>query len=174
MRRKPWSQAAKLVFATLATLSVLPATSAHAQESDKELVTALRAEHIPLAKGIEAAAASGKPISAKYEYEHGKLQLSVYTAKAGEYFEIIVDHRTGKVSTVKKITEGEDLEKAKVQSAAATKAKASLASAIAKAITANKGYAVVSATAALKGERPVAEITLLKGTAFRKVSESLE
>jgi hypothetical protein len=71
------------------------APASYGQESGKEqaaLATALRGKHVALSSGIKAAAAKGKPISAKYEYEDGKLQLSVYTEKGGQFSEVVVDH----------------------------------------------------------------------------------
>src|SRR5438477_3343961 len=145
---------------------LVASTVALSQESTKEqaaFATALRAKHVALAIGLEAAAAKGKPISAKYEYEDGKLQLSVYTEKGGQFSEVVVDHHTGKVAKTEKITEGDDLKSAQAQSAATAKAKSSLVAAIEKALAANKGYSAVSATATLNGSQPVAEITLMKG-----------
>lgn len=39
-----------------------------------------------------ASESEGQPISGKFEVEDGKLQLAVYTAKDGKFFEVIVDH----------------------------------------------------------------------------------
>ena len=151
-------------------------TVAVAQEPSKEqaaLATALRSKHVALTTGLQAAATKGKPISAKYEYEDSKLQLSVYTETNGQFSEVVVNHHTGKVAKTEKITNGDDLTAAQTQSAAIAKGKASLATAVAKALAANKGYGAVSVTAALKGAQPVAEITLLKGTEFKTVTEPL-
>ncbi len=49
-----------------------PDDKAHA-----ELAKALKDAKVPLQRGLTASAAEGRPISAKYEVEHGKLQLSV-------------------------------------------------------------------------------------------------
>jgi hypothetical protein len=152
----------------------LHTTAAAAQESNKDLVNALQAKHVALATGIEAAASKGKPISAKYEYEDGKLQLSVYTEKGGAFSEVIINHQTGKVSKTEKITEGDDLKDARSQGAAVAKAKSSLASALEKALAANAGYSAVGAEATLKDGKPVAEITLIKGTELKKVTQPLD
>src|SRR6266568_4983127 len=110
-----------------------------------------------------AAAPAGKPISAKYEAEDGKLQLSVYTEKDGKFSEVVVDHVTGKVAKSEAITEGEDLTHAKTQSEAMTKAKVSLSAAASKAVKANAGFHTVSVFPSLKDGHPVAEVTLHKG-----------
>jgi hypothetical protein len=144
-----------------------------ANKEQAELAKALRAKHVALSVGVEAAAARGKPISAKYEYEDGKLQLSVYTEKGGKFSEVVIDHGTGKIAKTDAITTGDDLKDAQAQSAAAAKAKSSLASAIAKALRDNQGYSAVGATATLKDGQPVADITLMKGTEFKTVTEPL-
>jgi hypothetical protein len=40
---------------------------------------------INLQEGLAASEQQGKPISAKFEVDDGKLQLSVYTAKEGKF-----------------------------------------------------------------------------------------
>src|SRR5581483_7100368 len=103
---------------------------AQATKAQAELAAAMRgAKHTALAAGIEAASASGKPISARYEFENGKLQLSVFVEKAGAFSEVFVDHMTGKVARIDKITGGDDLKDARAQSKVAAKATATLASA---------------------------------------------
>ena len=154
-------------------LSAALPSAAAAQDTNRELATALKAQHVALTTGVNAASHLGRPISAKYEYEDGKLQLSVYTEKAGSFSEVVVDHHTGKVAKTEKITEGEDLQKAQAQSAAAAKGRSSLASAMAKALKENKGYSVISGMDALEGGKPVAQITLLKGSEFKSVTEPL-
>jgi hypothetical protein len=64
-----------------------------------ELAKALKDAKISLQRGLTASVKEGKPISAKYELEDGKLQLSVYTVKGDKFSEVIVDHKTGKVAT---------------------------------------------------------------------------
>src|SRR6266852_5017746 len=101
-----------------------------AQKSDDaahaELAKALRDAKISLQRGLTASTKEGKPISAKYEVEHGKLQLSVYTMKGEKFSEVIVDHTTGKVAKAEPITSGDDLTAATAQRAAMTKAQKSL------------------------------------------------
>src|SRR5438552_13878778 len=115
-----------------------------------ELAKALRDAKIPLQRGLTASMKEGKPISAKYEAEHGKLQLSVYTMKGDKFSEVIVDHKTGKVSKAEPITKGEDLTAAKEQAEAMAKAKRSLQVAAAEAVKENKGFRAVSVMPALK------------------------
>ena len=140
-----------------------------------ELAKALRDAKIPLQRGLTASAKEGKPISAKYEVEDGKLQLSVYTMKGGDKFsEVIVDHKTGKVAKAEPITNADDLAHAKAQSEAMAKAKRSLDAAASEAVKENKGYRAVSVMPALKDGHPVADVTLVKGEEWKTVSERLD
>jgi len=139
-----------------------------------ELAKALKDAKISLQRGLTASAKEGKPISAKYEVEHGKLQLSVYTMTGDKFSEVIVDHKTGKVAKAEPITQGDDLAHAKAQSEAMAKAKRSLDAAASEAVKDNKGYRVVSVMPALKDGHPVADVTLVKGSEWKTVSEKLD
>ncbi len=161
---------------TVGTLAALGAALA-AESADKEhaeLAKALAAAKVSLEGGLSAAGAVGKPISAKFEIEGGKLQLSVYTEKDGKFSEVVVDYVTGKIAKSEPITEGEDLSAAKSQSGAMAKAKVPLSAAVSKAVSANAGYHAVSVFPSLKDGRPVAEVSLHKAADWRSVSEKLE
>ena len=149
-----------------------------AQKSDDkehaELGKALKDAKISLQSGLSASAKEGRPISAKYELDEGKLQLSVYTMKGDSFSEVIVDHKTGKVAKAEPITHSEDLTAAKAQSEAMAKAKRSLDAAASEAVKDNKGFRVVSVMPALKDGHPVADVTLVKGTEWKTVSEKLD
>src|SRR5215470_9893994 len=149
------------------------ALSVRAEEKG-ELATKMKEAKISLEKGIAASKASGTPISAKYEVENGKLQLSVYTAKGDSFSEVIVDHKTGKVAKTEPITGGDDLTHAKAQSEAMAKAKRSLEAAAAAAVKKNNGFRVVSVMPEMKDGHPVADVTLVKGEEWKTVSEKLE
>ncbi len=148
-----------------------------AESPDKEqaeLAKALAKAKVSLGSGLTAAATVGKPISAKFEVEGGKLQLSVYTEKDGKFSEVVVDHVTGKVVKSEPITEGEDLAHAKSQGEAMAKAKASLSTAVSKAEAATAGFHAASVFPSLKDGHPVAEVALHKGAEWRKVTEKVE
>jgi hypothetical protein len=152
---------------------------AFADESSQEqaqLAKALSSAKVSLQRGFMASEREGQPISGKFEVEDGKLQLSVYTAKEGKFFEVIVDHVTGDIAKVEPITEGEDLTHAKSQKAAMDKAKVKLADAAEKAKGQASGALVVSAVPELKGGRPEASIVLLTeiGKRFSTVTERLD
>lgn len=158
--------------------SVLAVPTGWAQKSDDkehaELAKALKDAKISLQRGLAASAKQGKPISAKYEVEHGKLQLSVYTMKGDKFSEVIVDHKAGTVAKAEPITGGDDLTKAKAQSEAMAKAKRSLEAAASEAVKENKGFRVVSVMPALKEGHPMADVTLVKGDQWKTVSEKLD
>jgi len=158
-----------LVFVVPTGWAQTPADQEHA-----ELAKALKDAKIPLERGLTASAKEGKPISAKYEVEDGKLQLSVYTMKGNNFSEVIVDHKTGKIAKAEPITKGDDLSHAKEQSEAMAKAKRSLGAAVSEAVKENKGYRVVSVMPAMTDGHPVADVTLVKGTEWKTVSEKLD
>jgi len=149
------------------------ALAARAEEKG-DLAGKMKEAKVSLEKGIAASKSAGTPISAKFEVENGKLQLSVYTAKGDSFSEVVVDHKTGKVAKTEPITSGDDLTAAKAQNEAMSKAKTPLHDAVAKAVKANKGYKAVSAMPALKDGHPAADVTLMKGAESKTVSEKLD
>lgn len=175
----------KLVHIALAVM--LGAATAHAQAKeahDKDeagegvknapaLAAALKDAKVSLADGIKASEKSGTPISAKFEIEDGKLQLSVYTMKGDKYFEVIVDHKTGKVAKSEAITGGDDLAEAKKQAAAMAKTKRSLRDVVSKAEKANAGFKAVSVEAEMEGGVAQADVNLMKGTEAKHVEDKL-
>lgn len=140
------------------------------EQNDAALIKAMSAAKVTLQQGLTASQREGRPISAKFEMEDGKLQLSVYTEKGGKFFEVIVDHMTGKVGKSEPITEGDDLAAAKMQSAAMAKAKTELKAALDKAAGSNRALAV---TPALKEGRPVASIIIVKAGKTATVTQAL-
>jgi hypothetical protein len=161
-----------------ATATVMAATSGHRvfaeEHNDPALIKLMPNAKITLQQGLTAAAQQGQPISAKFEVEDGKLQLSVYTAKDGKFSEVVVDYATGKVAKSEPITEGDDLAAAKLQSAAMAKAKSDLKSAADKAAAQTAGSTAVSVVPSLKGGRAVASVTLLSGQQLKTVEEPLD
>jgi hypothetical protein len=167
---------ANIVALSLMVLTAHHALPAHAAEEKEhaELAKALTEAKVSLGAGMTASASEGTPISAKFEVEDGKLQLSVYTEKNGKFSEVVVDHQSGKVVKSEPITEGDDLADAKAQSAAMAKAKTSLTEALAKAVAENTGAQIVSIVPSLKSDHPIAEVELLKGEAWNTVTEKLD
>ena len=153
--------------------SLLISASAALAEDNAVDWKALQQAKVSLQKGLDAAGGSGKPISGKFEVENGALQLSTYTASKGKYFEIIVDHKSGKIAKTEEIKEGEDLTHATEQAKAMATAKKSLSSAVSRAVGANKGYRAVSAIPSLEDGKPVARIVLESAKGTRTVTEKL-
>ena len=139
-----------------------------------ELAQALKGAKVSLKQGIVASEPKGKPISAKFEVEDGKLQLSVYTEKGGAFSKVVVDPKTGRVAKVEAIEGGEDLPAAKTQADAMAKAKTPLGAAVDGAVKKNPAFRPVSVIPGLKDGHPVADVTLVKGDEFKTVSERLD
>jgi hypothetical protein len=156
--------------------AVKPVWAEDAEQARAALAAALKDTKITLQEGLKASEREGKPISAKFEIEDGKLQLSVYTMKENSYAEVVVDPQSGSIAKVEKITEAkdEDFEHAVQQKWPMQKANRSLLAATENAVNANAGYRAVSIVPWLKEGQPAAEVTLLQGETFKKVSETLE
>ena len=173
MTRKAWL--VPVLAATVASWgSTLAAQDKDEQEGNQAAVAkAVLGARVPLERGLAASASHGQAISAKFEIEDGKLQLSVYTMKDGRFFEVVVDHNTGKVVKAEPIAEGEDYTAAQSQRAAMAKAKGSLRAAVEHALRSNAGFHAISVTPSLKDGRAVADVTLAKGEEFKTVSVPL-
>jgi len=166
--------------AVVATILMLSAPVVRAMDDDKDeadqtaVVKVLSQAKVSLNQGLLASAHGGTPISAKFEVEDGKLELSVYTMKVDKFSEVGVDPISGKVVNVEAITEGEDLAAAKTQSDAMKKAKRSLGAALQEALKVNKGYQAVSVIPSLKDGHAVAEVVLARGQELKTVTEQLD
>ena len=135
-------------FASRSALAIGP------DQEQAELANALSGVKVSLQQGLTASEREGQPISGKFEVDNGKLQLSVYTAKEGNIFEVIVDHVA--------------MDRAKIKLAdAATKAKG-------QANGEATDVLVVSAVPELKDNHPVVAVVLLQGKKFSTVSEPLD
>ncbi len=143
-------------------------------EGQEKLIKLLDTSKINLQQGLAASEQAGQPISAKFEVDEGKLQLSVYTAKDGKFSEVLVDYMNGKVTKAEPITEGDDLAAAKSQSAAMAKAKTTLKEAVDKAVAQSANARVVSAVPSQKDGRPVVSIAFLDGEQMKTVQQPLD
>src|SRR2546428_3394498 len=132
-------------------------------EDTAEIAGKMKEAKVSLEKGIAASKSAGKPISAKYEVEKGKLQLSVYTAKGDSFSEVIVNHKNGKIAKREPITGGVDLTAAKAQKEAMSDAKTSVLTAGSKAVKANKGDKAGSAMPARKDGHATVDETFVNG-----------
>lgn len=138
------------------------------------LAAAMKTATATLQGGLKASEREGTPISAKFEIEDGKLQLSVYTMKGDGFMEVVADPKTGAIAKAEKMTDAADLKAAASQKAAMAKAKVSLTTATETAVKANAGFRAVSIYPELKGGQATAEVTLLQGVTFKKVVEKLD
>jgi hypothetical protein len=138
------------------------------------LAAAMKDATATLQGGLKASEPQGTPISAKFEIEDGKLQLSVYTMKGNDFMEVVADPKTGAIAKAEKITDADDLKASASQKAAMAKAKVSLLTATETAVKGNPGFRAVSIFPELKGGNAVAEVTLLQGSTFKKVIEKLD
>lgn len=144
-------------------------------EGQEALIKTLDDAKVSLQQGLAAAAKEGQPISAKFEVDDGKFQLSVYTVKDGKFSELLVDYTDGKVTKSEPITKGDDLAAANWQSATMTTATTSLKDAVDKAVAASANLRAVSVVPDLKDDgHPVASIVLLDGEQFRTVQQPLD
>ncbi len=151
-----------------------PAQAADEAKERAELAKALSRAKVTLHSGLQTSASQGKPISAKFEVEDGKLQLSIYTVKGDGFSEVVINLASGKVDKAETITDKEDLEHAAAQKAVMDKAKITLIAAADKALKSNSGYRAVSIFPQMKADHPVAEVTLARGKAFKTVTEPLD
>src|SRR5260370_3865190 len=110
----------------------------------KALAAALKDTTATLQGGLKASEREGIPISAKFEIEHGKLQLSVYTMKDNNFMEVVADPKTGAIGEAAKIKDADDLKAATAQKSAMAKAKVPLLTATETAVKANPGSQAVS------------------------------
>jgi hypothetical protein len=163
--------------ALIAMTLVVPQGRAHeAAEGamvEPALVTAMKEAKISLARGLQASAKEGKPISGKFELDGGKLQLSIYTMKGSQFFEVIVDFTNGKVLKTEPISSGEDLAAAKKQAALMAKSKQTLHALVGKVEKANPGYRAISVTPDSEHGEAHADLVLLKGAESKHVEENL-
>ncbi len=166
----------RLMFALVAVVGSLTlAPRVQAEDTDPAALAAAMA-NVPttLEKGLHVSERTGKPISAKFEIEDGKLQLSIYTMTSDTYTEVLVAPNTGSVLSTEKITDADDLKSATAQRAAIEKASVSLTAATEQAVRQNNGSRAVSIFPELKGSQPTATVTLLRDGRLTTVSEKLD
>jgi hypothetical protein len=164
-----------LGFAGLAGVAGNNAFSADDEDASQEaLIKLMDSSKIKLQQGLAASEQQGMPISAKFEVDDGKLQLSVYTAKEGKFFEVLINHVTGKVLRAEPITEGDDLSAAKEQNAAMANAKTSLQAAVDKTIAESANIRAVSVVPSMKDGHPTASIDVLTYNQVRAIQQPLD
>ena len=152
-----------LLSVLVGALCVNPAQPAMTDKDKAELATAVSSAKVTLEQGLMASKKNGKPVSAKFEIESGKPQLSVYTIKDNsKYFEVIVDQTSGEIGKVEPITGGDDLTVAKKQNDGMFRATRELREAVREAKADNPGYNAVSVWSDMKDNHSVATVLLVK------------
>ena len=163
-----------VLVATIGLWSAIGATARAEEGNQAALAAAMKNATATLQGGLRASETQGTPISAKFEIEDGKLQLSVYTMQGDSFTEVVADANTGAIKEAETIKEADDLKEATEQKAAMAKAKVPLPTAAETAVSANAGFRAVSIVPELKNGQAMAEVTLLQGTTFKKVMEKLD
>jgi hypothetical protein len=144
-------------------------------DKDKaELAPVVAGAKVTLEQGLATSKKNGKPVSAKFEIENGKPQLSIYTVRDGsKYFEVIVDHTSGDIAKVEPITGGDDLAAAKKQADGLFRATRELREAVKEAKRDNPGYQAVSVLSEMKDGHSIATVTLVKDNDWKTVVNDL-
>jgi len=157
----------KIPTALLAGLTVafwaIPVGASMSDKEKAEIAPIVSGAKVTLEQGLATSNKNGKPVSAKFEIENGKPQLSVYTIKDGaKYFEVIVDHSSGEIAKADPITGGDDLTNAKKQNDGMFRATRELREAVKEAKRDNPGYSAVSVSSEMKDNHSVATVLLVK------------
>jgi hypothetical protein len=163
-----------MLFIVMLSVAICSGEAASGADDQHTLIRSLGSAKISLQQGLRAAQQNGQPLSGKFEVADGKFQLSVYTATKEQFSEVLVDYNTGRIVKSEPITQSADLDVAKAQSAALTKAKITLMAVLDKTVRGSPGFRAVSVTPALKDGHAIASVVLLKGGELKSVEESLE
>jgi hypothetical protein len=140
-----------------------PAEPAMSDKEKTELATAVSGAKVTLEQGLLVSKKNGKPVSAKFEIENGKPQLSVYIVKDGsKYSEVIVDQTSGEIAKAEPIAGGDDLTEAKKQSDGLFRATREIREAVKEAKHDNPGYLAVSVWPEMKDGHSMANVLLVK------------
>jgi len=169
----PWTPTA-LVSVLAVALWAIPVGAAMSDKEKAELSPVVANAKVTLEQGLATSKKNGKPVSAKFEIENGKPQLSIYTVRDGnKYFEVIVDHTSGEIAKVEPITGGDDLTAAKRQNDSLFRATRELREAVKEAKRDNPGYVAVSVWSEMKDSHSIATVTLVKDNDWKTVANDL-
>jgi hypothetical protein len=156
----------------------LPGTGpapAWAEDDDAAaMAAALKETKLTLQDGLKAGEREGRPISAQFEMDDGKLRLSVYTIKGDDFTEVVADPKTGAIVKSEKITDNDELSDAADQKAAMAKATVSLLAAADAAVKDNAGSLAIAIFPDLRDGHAIAEVILLQGATAKTVTEKLD
>ena len=151
-----------------------PAGAAMTDKEKADLAPIVSGAKVTLEQALATSKKDGKPVSAKFEIENGKPQLSVYTVKEGsKYFEVIVDQTSGDIAKAEPISGGDDLTEAKKQSDGMFRATRELREAVKEAKHDNPGFLAVAVWPEMKDGHSVAMVTLVKGNDWKTATIDL-
>jgi hypothetical protein len=154
---------AAVLAAVALALWAIPVDAAMTDKEKAELAPVVAAAKVTLEQGLLTSKQNGKPVSAKFEIENGKPQLSIYTVKDGsKYFEVIVDHSSGEIAKADPITGGDDLANARKQNDGMFRATRELREAVKEVKRDNPGYSAVSVWSEMKDDHSIATVLLVK------------
>jgi hypothetical protein len=146
-----------------AALWAAPAGAAMTDKEKAELGPVVGGAKVTLEQAMATSKKDGKPVSAKFEVENGRPQLSVYTVQDGtKYFEVIVDQTSGEIAKAEPISGGDDLTEAKKQNDGLFRATRELREAVKEAKHDNPGYLAVAVWPEMKDNHSIATVTLVK------------
>jgi len=168
----------KIPTALLAALTIaiwaIPVGAAMSDKEKADLAPVVAGAQVTLEQGLATSKKNGKPVSAKFEIENGKPQLSIYTVKDGsKYFEVIVDHSSGEIAKADPIAGGDDLTAAKKQNDGLFRATRELREAVKEAKRDNPGYLAVSVWSEMKDSHSIATVMLVKDNDWKTVVNDL-
>jgi hypothetical protein len=143
-------------------------------DAQEALIKTMDTAKISLQQGLEAGEQHGQPISAKFEVDDGKLQLSIYTARDGTFSEVLVDYVTGKILKVDPLQGSDDLTAAREQSAAMANAKLSLRTAVEITMSESASVRAVNVVPVMKDGHPMASIDVLSYNEIRAIQQPLD
>jgi hypothetical protein len=157
-----------------AVLWTAPADAAMTEKEKADLAPAVNGAKVTLEQALATSKKDGKPVSAKFEIENGKPQLSVYTVKDGtKYFEVIVDQSSGEIAKAEPISGGDDLTEAKKQNDGLFRATRELREAVKEAKRDNPGYLAVAVWPEMKDGHSLATVTLVKDNDWKTATIDL-
>jgi hypothetical protein len=155
-------------------LWAMPAVAAMGDKEKADLAPAVSSAKVTLEQALATSKKDGKPVSAKFEIENGKPQLSVYTIKDGtKYFEVIVDQTSGEIAKAEPISGGDNLTEAKKQNDGLFRATRELREAVKEAKHDNPGYLAVAVWPEMKDGHSIATVTLVKDNDWKTATIDL-
>jgi hypothetical protein len=95
--------------ATIGLLGAVGGTAQAEESNPAALAVAMKSTTTTLQGGLRASEAQGTPISAEFEIEDGRLQLSVYTMKGDTLTEVVADSSKGAIKEAETIKDVDDL-----------------------------------------------------------------